>query len=136
MHKESQPPMTVADTPFNRIGGEPVVAKIVASFYDLIEREPCYAPLRALHAADLAPVRHALTRFLCGWLGGPRDWFDRGTCIMSLHRNFPISPAVAEEWAHAMRHAIMGRAGLDRDLADKMAGALDHMARAMVNSAA
>lgn len=120
-------------SPYARIGGEPVVAAIANRFYDLLEQDPAYAQLRALHAADLGAVRHGLTRFLVGWLGGPRDWFERGPCIMSLHRAFPITPALADQWALAMTCAIAGQDDMDSAIADSMAQALGHMARGMIN---
>ncbi len=120
-------------TPYVRIGGEPVVRAIADRFYDLLESDPAYAQLRAIHAADLSVVRHGFTRFLCGWLGGPRDWFQRGTCIMSLHRAFPITPQLADQWATAAACAIAGQEDLDTDIADAMAQALGHMARGMIN---
>ena len=42
---------------------------------DLMEADPAYETLRALHAADLSPMRDSLSDFLMAWLGGPRDWF-------------------------------------------------------------
>ncbi|MDO7836593.1 group II truncated hemoglobin [Sphingobium sp. HBC34] len=120
-------------SPYARIGGEPVVRALANRFYDLIEQDPSYAGLRAIHAADLGPVRHGLTRFLSGWLGGPRDWFERGPCIMSLHRAFPITPALADQWATAMACAIAGDDMLDPRIGDAMAEALGHMARGMIN---
>ncbi|ATP17052.1 MULTISPECIES: globin [Sphingobium] len=120
-------------SPYVRIGGEPVVRAIANRFYDLLESDPAYVELRAIHAADLSVVRHGLTRFLCGWLGGPRDWFQRGTCIMSLHRAFPITPQLADQWATAAACAIALQEDLDTDIADAMAEALGHMARGMIN---
>ena len=125
--------MTAAASPYLRIGGEPVVRAIVDRFYDLLETDPVGADLRALHAADLAPVRHGLTLFLSGWLGGPRAWFDRGQCVMSLHRAFPITPALADQWATAMTCAIAGDDDMDPAIGDAMAQALGHMARGMIN---
>ncbi len=122
-------------SPYARIGGEPVVRAIVERFYDLLETEPAYADLRALHAADLGPVRNGLTHFLVGWLGGPRDWFERGQCVMSLHRAFPITPALAEQWALAMTCAITAQEEMDGAMGDAMAEALGHMARGMINFA-
>lgn len=120
-------------SPYTRIGSDRPIRALADRFYDLLESDPTYADLRAIHAADLGPVRHGLTRFLAGWLGGPRDWFERGPCIMSLHRTFPITPALADQWATAMACAIAGAEDIDPALGDAMAVALGHMARGMIN---
>jgi hemoglobin len=133
----TEPPMNAAapPSPYLLIGGEAMVRAIVDRFYDLMDEDPAYARLRTLHAADLAPVRHGLTRFLVGWLGGPRDWFDRGQCIMSIHRAFPIDGELARQWSDAMHRALDDRPGIDPRLREKMEEALGHMARGMVNPA-
>lgn len=126
--------IAAAATPHDRLGGAPVIGAIVNRFYDLVDQKPAYAELRAIHAADLGAVRQGLTRFLTGWAGGPRDWFERGQCVMTLHRGFSIPAALADQWAQAMTRAIEGQPGIDTELADAIAGALGHMARAMINS--
>jgi hemoglobin len=110
-----------AATAFLRIGGAAVVQAIVERFYDLMDSDPAYAELRAMHAPDLAPMRASLAGFLTAWLGGPRDWFaGRSACIMSLHAPLPIRDATAAQWAHAMARAIR-----DSDVADRhVAGAV------------
>lgn len=120
-------------SPYARIGGDLPIWALADRFYDVLESDPAYAELRAIHATDLGPVRHGLTRFLVGWLGGPRDWFERGPCIMSLHRAFPITPALADQWATAMACAIAGADDIDPAIGDAMAEALGHMARGMIN---
>ncbi len=125
--------MDAPTTPFQMIGGEAVVAAIVDRFYDLMEGDPAYADLRALHADDLSAVREGLTGFLTGWMGGPRDWFGQGKCVMSLHGAIAIPADVARQWADAMKRAITGQEGLDPQLAEAMADRLEGMAQAMVN---
>ena len=46
-------------TPFERIGGHAVLRRITDRFYDLSEQDPAYAVLRAMHAADLTPMRES-----------------------------------------------------------------------------
>lgn len=121
-------------TPYEALGGARTVEDIVARFYALMDGGPGYRELRALHAADLSSARNGLTLFLKAWLGGPKDWFERGQCVMSLHRKFPIPAAVAEQWADAMARAIAAQPEIDRQLALAMAERLGHMARAMINT--
>lgn len=122
-------------TPYELVGGSEIVRTIVDRFYDLMEADPAFAELRALHAEDLAPMRESLAGFLVAWLGGPRDWFVRnpGKCVMSLHAKIAVSPLTARQWADAMRRAI-GDAPVEAGLAAKMADALEGMALGMVRS--
>ena len=97
------------DTAFDQIGGAARIDALVEPFYDLIETDPAYAELRAMHAADMTPVRASLKGWMTGWLGGPRDWFAQhpGVCMMSMHRAMPIDAATAGQWTHAMQRALV-----------------------------
>jgi hemoglobin len=121
-----QPPQT----PFLRLGGTAVFQRIVDRFYDLMDSDPAYAGVRALHAEDLAPMRHSLAGFLSGWAGGPRDWFEAnpGRCMMGIHKAYPIDQALARQWAEAMKRAIADTRTDDADLAEQMADMLERMA--------
>lgn len=119
-------------TPYERIGGEPALRTIVERFYDLMDADPAYAELRAMHAPDLAPMRDSLTGFLVGWAGGPRDWFGTGKCVMSLHRPLAITRGTTEQWIEAMRRAIADTVGTsDPDIAAALGDALTNMAASM-----
>ncbi len=120
------------NSPFERIGGRARLAKLADRFYDLMDRDPDYAALRAMHAADLAPMRASLTDFLMAWMGGPRDWFDQrpGTCIMSVHARLGITRETAEQWISAMTRAVHETV-YDPPLAEAMLAALAQMSRGM-----
>lgn len=124
---------TAPKTPFDRLGGHPTIKAIVNRFYDLMESDPAYAELRAMHAPDLSPMRHSLAGFLAAWAGGPRDWFEEnpGKCMMSAHKGFAIGKQTAGQWSDAMGRAIGETITEDGELAKAMTGALDQMARAM-----
>ncbi len=126
-------PAAPAATPFERVGGHAVLREITTRFYDLMEQDPDYAELRAMHAANLAEMREALPLFLAGWAGGPRDWFEAnpGKCMMSMHAPFPIDRKTATQWAEAMRRAIADTAVADREIGDAMADVLTRMATGM-----
>ncbi|MBX9643799.1 MAG: group II truncated hemoglobin [Novosphingobium sp.] len=122
-----------ATSPFERVGGHPALQAICERFYDLMDQDPAYAELRAMHAEDLGAMRKALPRFLAGWAGGPRDWFEAnpGKCMMSMHAPFPIDRQTAEQWAEAMTRAIADTEVADREIAEAMADVLGRMARGM-----
>lgn len=124
---------SVSSTPFHRLGGAPVFAAICNRFYDLMEQDPAYAELRAMHASDLAPMREALPKFLAGWAGGPRDWFEAnpGRCMMSVHKPFIITRETAGQWADAMQRAIADVAPEPADMARAMGDILADLARGM-----
>ncbi|WP_267219671.1 group II truncated hemoglobin [Novosphingobium clariflavum] len=120
-------------SPHDQIGGAPVFDAIANRFYDLMEQDPAYAELRAMHAPDLEPMRRSLPRFLAGWAGGPRDWFEAnpGKCMMSMHRDFPIDRQTAGQWAEAMTRAIADVAPQPETIAQAMTDVLSRMARGM-----
>lgn len=120
-------------TPYERIGGAPAVRALATRFYALVDGDPAFAALRAVHGPDLAPIAESLAGFLTGWLGGPRDWFAAhpGICIMRMHRIRGFTPALAGEWAAAMRAALAMDPALDPELARQIGEALTRMAHAM-----
>ncbi|MBL8549648.1 MAG: group II truncated hemoglobin [Hyphomonadaceae bacterium] len=124
---------TATETPFDLLGGRDTMQAIVDRFYDLMDSDPAYAELRAMHAPDLTKMRRSLAGFLTAWAGGPRDWFEEnpGKCMMSAHDPFAISPAIAGQWAEAMRRAIADVAPANAALAAQMGEILAKMAQGM-----
>jgi hemoglobin len=123
-------------SPFERLGGLPAMRGITERFYDLMEQDPAYAELRAMHAPDLSFMRESLPQFLMGWAGGPRDWFEAnpGKCMISAHAGFAIDRQTATQWAQAMRRAIADACIADREIADAMADVLERMALGMART--
>jgi hemoglobin len=95
-------------SPYDMIGGEAAVRRIVDRFYDIMDTSPEAARIRAMHALDLSPMRERLFDFLSGWLGGPPIYFQRPDhkCIVSAHRPFTIGEAERDEWMMCMRRAM------------------------------
>lgn len=124
--------------PFDRIGGREPISRMVNRFYDLMESEPDFAELRAMHAPDLTPMRESLTDFLMAWMGGPRDWFEKrpGACIMSAHRALDgMNFAVATQWVLAMQQAAKETIPHDPDFVDSMVSAFASMSKGMAANA-
>lgn len=95
-------------TPFELLGGEPVVRALVDRFYDLMDLEPGFALLRGLHPASLDDSRDKLFWFLCGWLGGPPLYEDRFGHPRLRARHMPYSIGIAErdQWMTCMVQAM------------------------------
>jgi hemoglobin len=125
-----------AATAFERAGGEGGVRALVDRFYDLMDLEPGYARLRALHPADLAGSRDKLHWFLCGWLGGPPLFEQRfgHPRLRARHLPFPIGIAERDQWLACMQQA-MDELLADADLRRRLAAAFLQTADWMRNRA-
>jgi hemoglobin len=95
-------------TPYDLMGGEAEVRRLVERFYDIMDTAPDARELRDLHAVDLVPMRQLLFEFLSGWLGGPPIYFQRREhrCIGSAHRAFAIGEIERDQWMACMRRAM------------------------------
>ena len=95
-------------TPFETMGGEAAVRALVDRFYDLMDLEPAYAGLRALHPSTLDGSRDKLNWFLCGWLGGPDHYVERFGHPRLRARHLPYAIGIRErdQWLACMRQAM------------------------------
>jgi len=123
-----------ATTPFERVGGEARVRALVDRFYDLMDLEPAYAGLRALHPTTLEGSRDKLFWFLCGWLGGPSHYTDRFGHPMLRARHLPFAIGIRErdQWMACMQQA-MAEVELDPSLAQQLAASFFQTADWMRN---
>ena len=95
-------------TSFELLGGEAAVRQLVDRFYDLMDLEPAYAGLRALHPDTLDGSRDKLHWFLCGWLGGPQLYIEKFGHPRLRARHLPYSIGIAErdQWMACMTQAL------------------------------
>ncbi|NIR29407.1 MAG: group II truncated hemoglobin [Gammaproteobacteria bacterium] len=95
-------------TPYELIGGEAGVRELVDRFYDLMDRRPEAAPIRALHPQDLTGSREKLFLFLSGWLGGPPLYEERHghPRLRMRHLPFSIGKAERDQWLACMEAAM------------------------------
>jgi len=106
---------------FERVGGEAAVRALVDRFYDLMDLEPGYAALRAVHGETLERARDRLFWFLCGWLGGPQHYVERfgHPRLRARHLPFAIGIRERDQWLACMNQAMHER-GLDQGLAQRL----------------
>jgi hemoglobin len=95
--------------PYELVGGEAGLRKIVDRFYEIMDQDADAATIRAMHGADLGPIREKLFEFLSGWLGGPPLYSKRtgSICITEAHKPFAIGTAERDQWMACMRQALV-----------------------------
>jgi hemoglobin len=117
---------------YDRLGGEAGVRALVDRFYDLMDLEPEFAKLRAMHPPRLEGSRDKLFWFLSGWLGGPPLFAEKIGAPMLRARHLPFSIGVEErdQWLLCMSRAMDEEgvdAALQRGLAEAFFGTADWM---------
>jgi hemoglobin len=97
--------------PFDMMGGEAVVRKIAARFYDLMdETEPALAKLHPLdeHGKVSQRSRDGFTLFFIEWLGGPAVYTPiKGHPRLRMrHANVAVDIAMRDAWMRCMSKAL------------------------------
>jgi len=95
-------------TAFELIGGEARVRELVDRFYDMMELEPEFREIRALHPVSLEGSRDKLYWFLCGWMGGPNHYVERfgHPRLRARHLPFAIASRERDQWLVCMGRAM------------------------------
>jgi len=95
-----------APTPYEEIGGEEPVKRLVETFYDIVEAES--PRLRGMLPKNTSGSRAKLFEFMSGWLGGPQlYWEKRGHPRLRMrHFPFEIGDFEATEWMRCMEAAM------------------------------
>lgn len=104
MQTESQ----TRSTPYERMGGDAGIRKLVDRFYALMDELPEAYAARKIHPADLGESGNKLFDFLSGWLGGPQRFIEKHGHPMLRRRHLPyaIGPQERDEWLLCMKLAL------------------------------
>lgn len=106
----AEPPLSPETTPFQLLGGEPVVRALVERFYDAMdEQEPALARLHPLEGGKVSRAsRDRFALFLIGWLGGPQDYMrlHGHPRLRMRHAQVPVDQAMRDAWMRAMTSAL------------------------------
>lgn len=119
-------------TPYEAIGGEEVLTKLLDRFYyKYVANHPDLAPL---FPDDLSETARKQKQFLTQFLGGPPLYTEEHGHPMLRRRHLPfvIRPVQAEAWLDCMRRA-MDDVGLDGDIREYFFERLKMTAHHMVN---
>ena len=95
-------------TPYQRLGGEASVRKLVDRFYELMDSLPQAQQIRAMHPQDLSLSADKLFKFLSGWLGGPQLYTEEygHPRLRMRHTPFPVDEAARDAWMLCMKKAL------------------------------
>ena len=93
---------------------------------------PEAAPIRAMHARNLAPMRVILKKYLAQWLGGPPTYSEeRGhPRLRARHLPFAIGIDERDQWMLCMRGALeeeVADEALRAFIVERLAALADHM---------
>ncbi len=94
--------------PYEALGGEAVVRKLVDRFYDLMDSLPEAKGIRDLHPERLSGSREKLFMFLSGWLGGPQLYVERfgHPRLRARHLPFAIGESERDQWLMCMKISV------------------------------
>jgi len=118
--------------PYERLGGDSGIRRLVDRFYDLMDSAPEAATVRALHAASLKASRVKLYLYLSYWTGGPPTYVEqRGhPRLRARHLPFTIGSRERDEWLWCMDRALDDHEmppSLREQLRERIHGLADHM---------
>lgn len=124
--------MTISATPYELLGGETGLRRLVDRFYDLMDELPEAWPARKIHPESLEHSAQKTFEFLSGWFGGPSLFIEKygHPRLRMRHMPYAIGEAERDAWLFCMRQALAEqvadaglRAALDRaftDMADHL----------------
>ena len=123
---------TDTKTPYELLGGDAGVRKLVDRFYDLMDTAPEARAVRALHAASLKASREKLYLYLSYWTGGPTTYVEQKghPRLRMRHLPFSIGARERDEWLWCMDRALDEHAmpaELREGLREKLHALADHM---------
>lgn len=105
-------PYGTEDASFQAAGGEEGIRQLVDAFYQAMDSLPEAKRIREMHDADLSVSADKLTRFLCGWLGGPKLFREKygPISIPQAHAHLDIGLVERDAWMRCMEEALKTQA--------------------------
>jgi len=121
-------------SPYEMMGGDKVIRKLVDRFYELMDTLPEVYEIRKMHPKDLSSSADKLYKFLSGWLGGPNLYIDEygHPRLRARHLPFPIGEDQRDQWLMCMNQA-MDDVGLDSKIKFHLKQAFSQTANHMRN---
>ncbi|EKN68362.1 truncated hemoglobin [Schinkia azotoformans MEV2011] len=120
------------ETPYEMLGGEEIIQKLVNSFYPKVYANPILSPL---FEGDMEEIKRKQKMFLTQFTGGPTLYSDEfgPPAMRARHMPFEITPTRATAWLACMREA-MDDIGLEGPIREQFYDRLQQVAGIMINT--
>lgn len=104
----SKPHFGAGDVSFIAAGNVEGVRQLVEDFYQPINEQPNAEVRREMHKEDLSESIDKLTRFVCGWLGGPKlfNTIYGPIRIPKAYAHLDIGYAERDAWLDCMQQTL------------------------------
>jgi hemoglobin len=95
-------------TPYETLGGEAGVQRLVHRFYELMDTLPEAYTVRQMHPESLAGSEEMLFEFLSGWFGGPSLYIAKKghPRLRMRHAPYAVGTVARDEWMLCMKQAL------------------------------
>ncbi|KMK77303.1 globin [Alkalihalobacillus pseudalcaliphilus] len=95
----------IGQSPYEALGGEAVLTKVINTFYGYVSEHPDIAHL---FPDDLSETKRKQTQFLTQFLGGPTNYTNEHghPMLRARHMPFAIGQKQAEAWIACMKKAL------------------------------
>jgi hemoglobin len=122
-------------TPYEALGGEAGVQRLVHRFYELMDELPEAYTVRQMHPESLAGSAQSLFEFLSGWFGGPDLYAAKKghPRLRMRHAPYAVGPVVRDEWMLCMTQALNEQI-TDPVLRDTLINTFAQMANHLINT--
>jgi hemoglobin len=100
--------MSTPTTPYELLGGEAGVRRLVQRFYALMDELPEAHAVRQMHPESLEGSATSLFEFLSGWFGGPSLYIAKKghPRLRMRHAPYAVGTTVRDEWMLCMTQAL------------------------------
>ena len=122
-------------TPYEELGGEAAVRRLVQRFYHLMDELPEAYAVRQMHPESLQGSEEMLFEFLSGWLGGPSLYIAKKghPRLRMRHAPYAVGTGVRNEWMLCMTQALTEQVS-DAQFLARLIDTFAQMANHMVNT--
>jgi hemoglobin len=108
MHAPDKQPYGTGNASFLAAGAQAGIQQLVDAFFDRMGSDPRFRTIYDMHPQDKIVSRDKLSRFLCGWLGGPKRFQEKygPISLPAAHQHLAIAEAERDQWLTCMSETV------------------------------